>query len=97
MFTLEGVTTVRVTVVGLWGVVAAGRVVVVVVVVVAGLETLVLLVDAGATVLEAGREFVVLFVAGTSVLEVVTVVLVGLLVGLLPAVVIVLAGAMLSL
>lgn len=48
--TLEGVTTVRVTVFGAWVVVAAGRVVVVVVVVV-GLETLVLLEEAGVTVL----------------------------------------------
>ena len=78
--TLEGVTTVRVTVLCGW-VVVAGRVVVVVV---AGLETLVLLEDVGVVVLVVGRE--VLFVAGTSVLEVVAVVLVGLLVAVLPVV-----------
>lgn len=58
-----------------------GRVVVVVVVV-AGLETSVLLEAVGVVMLVFGR--VLLLLAGTSVLEVVTVLLVGLLVEVLP-------------
>lgn len=77
--TLEGVTTVRVTVLDGWVVVVvAGRVVVVVVV--AGRETFVLPAGVGLTSLAAG----------SSVLGAVTVVVVGLLVELPPVVVVVL-------
>ena len=91
MVTLEGVTTVRVTVFGAWVVVAAGRVVVVVVVVV-GLETLVLFEEPEVLKVVVGR--VLLLAAGVSVLGEVTVV--GLLVELPPVEVLVVTGLGLS-